>query len=527
MLFGYVCFLVYKNGMRFFTYFWSIVDISILSLFFMWFMVSIAIFNEVANAPNLVPEVIGDPEMFFPVGHIIPELDFSGSLLAALGLVSWLKILKYFTLIDWFHAFVRVIERCFCNLLLFTGLLFVVLFGFAVALHIGYGDEDNLFSTLHGSFVAVMVAPAGGVDFGPVFAKEDLLGPMLIFVYVILIILLLLNTFMAICVDTYSVCTFEIGEVYRVRKDHPTSVFVWTYFNSLKGTKLVGKESEDDKGGPGEQQIVLTSLPEPVQACYMDTRTRMQALQASAEKAILDAKIEKMLEAGAVDVTGGRRDSFTSLDQSQTLKLTDGQTGNMLALQNGSGTQPSPTRIGVAASAANNTLSVPDASRGAGRAPSNASSEDDSRSQSEQADFEDPSSITVKRVQLQRMLEDDSRLREICGTGRAVDVVRRFRVDQSGVDPYEAVAQLQAKVTQKLEEIEARGLNLTFNEMELLRSVSTELHSALTESQKEWRAELLTVMQMANLLSSALIELTKKLEAVQRNHNDLAMRGRQ
>lgn len=93
------------------------------------------------------------------------------------------------------------------------------------------------------------------------------------------------------------------------------------------------------------------------------------------------------------------------------------------------------------------------------------------------------------------MLEDDPVLQEICGAERAVDVVRRFNVDQSGVDPYEAVAQLQASVAQKLEDLEQRGMDLTFDEMETLKTVSQELHSALTESQKEWRAELLTVMQ--------------------------------
>merc|ERR1719433_557696 len=44
---------------------------------------------------------------------------------------------------------------------------------------------------------------------------------------------------------------------------------------------------------------------------------------------------------------------------------------------------------------------------------------------------EDLHSVTVQRVQLQRMLDEDEVLREICGTARAIDVVRRFRVDQS------------------------------------------------------------------------------------------------
>lgn len=137
----------------------------------------------------------------------------------------------------------------------------------------------------------------------------------------------------------------------------------------------------------------------------------------------------------------------------------------------------------------------------------------------------DTSALQVGRVQLQRMLEDDAILQEVCGADRAVDVVRRFRVDQSGIDPYEAVAQLQASVAKKLDELEARGMDLTFDEMETLKTVSQELHSALTESQKEWRAELLTVMQMASLLSTSLIQLTRQMEKVQLNHNSLAMKA--
>lgn len=65
------------------------------------------------------------------------------------------------------------------------------------------------------------------------------------------------------------------------------------------------------------------------------------------------------------------------------------------------------------------------------------------------------------------------------------------------------------------------GHHLTFDELETLKVVSGELHSALTESQREWRTELLSVMQMASLLSKALVDLTRKMEQVQLNHNTL------
>merc|ERR1712048_688734 len=117
------------------------------------------------------------------------------------------------------------------------------------------GSEDNVFSTLKGSFIAVIVAPAGGVSLDPVFEKNDFLGPILIFSYIIVVFLLLLNTFMAICVDTYTVSVFQIKECLRGKRSTPTRIFLWTYWNALKGVKLVGKETEEEIGEPEEQMV--------------------------------------------------------------------------------------------------------------------------------------------------------------------------------------------------------------------------------------------------------------------------------
>lgn len=290
----------------------------------------------------------------------------------------------------------------------------------------------------------------------PIFAPGDLLGPVLIFLYIIVVLLLLLNTFMAICVDTYSVCTYQIIEAAKGRKQSPTAVFLLTYMNALRGTKLVGKETEEDQGDPDEQEIALTSLPEAVQHRFLEERGRMEMVLHNAEREMREEKEKRE---------------------------------RMLA-----GEDPLPE-----------------------------SAIQEWRPSALQDD--EIQGMQVKRVQLQRMLEDYPVLIDICGTDKAVELVRRFRVDVSGTDPYEAVAQLQASVARKLKDLQDRGMDLSFDEMEELRVVSQELHSALTESQKEWRAELLSVMQMASLLSRALIDLTGRMTQVQQNHTDLSVKA--
>lgn len=565
MLGGYVVWSIYKNGGRFFAYFWSIVDLVILLLYFIFIIGNLIVFTMTAYEPNLQPEVVSDPEMFYPVGMIVTNLEFQNGILAAMGLMSWMKILKYFTLVSYFQPFVRVTERCIVNLFMFAGLIIIILYGFAVALFIGYGTETNIFSTLKGSFIAVIVAPAGGVSLDPIFDKNDFLGPVLTFAYIIVVFLLLLNVFMAICVDTYTVSVYEINECRRGQTSTPTSIFLWTYFNALKGVKLVGKETEEEIGESDEQMIALSSLPEAVQLKYLEMKRRMEAILNGAELEMEASRRDKLISQGLLkeDLAIRADTTLSSGGGGGNLAIRDSNTSDsplppsmpppsdMVAPPGGSQelhAGPEVGNLGLSFSSippkrlivrgvapltwgAYNGVQPGDEVAELNREPPSRMSSDEFKQTIKVRPIillirrPDPSAIQVGRVQLQRMLEDDYILSEVCGAERAVDVVRRFRVDQSGVDPYEAVAQLQASVAQKLDELEARGMDLTFDEMETLKTVSQELHSALTESQKEWRAELLTVMQMASLLSTSLIQLTRQIEKVQLNHNHLAMRA--
>jgi len=512
LLFVYTCWLVWKNGLRYFSLFWSWIDLLILLLFLVYASYVATGFARAAYEPALQPEVIMDYELFFPIGRLVPVLDAGNSTLAWLGLFGWLKILKYFLLVTPFMPFVRVVEGCIVNLLRFAQLFIIVLMGFALGLYLGYGDETNLFSTLGGSFVAVMVLPAGGVDLSPLIDDDTFLGPALIFLYTIIVFLLLLNTFLAICVETYSVSSFQINECYASKhpgEESPTAVFLWTYWNALKGVKLVGKETVEQMGEPDEQRIRLTSLPEALQVRFLDTKRRMERLLSSATEEIA-AKTRAQLQLEGVL---SPRETGPSPAGSKTPAILDasnsqGPTGAALAIKDGSQNGQGPRAVALARK--DDAVPRPPSQEPV-RAPPPPSQE--------------ACNLFVHRVQIQRMLDDDPTLRQICDSDRAIDIIRRFRVDNSGIDPYEAVAELQKNVARKLGELESNGFGLSFNEMDTLKQVSTELHNALTEAQKEWRQELVRVMQMTSLLSHALIDLTKRMEAVQINHNNLIMQA--
>lgn len=473
--------MIYKNGARFFTYFWSNVDLLSLVVWAWMLLLKIQIFQVADTLPNLTPDVISDPEMFYPIGTLVPNMELVMGLQALLGLITWLRVLKYLTLSRTFLPFVRVFERCFIALIKYSALLSVALFGFAVAIYIGFGTEAGIYNSIWSTFVAVAVAPAGGVDLGPVTDKNNsLVAPIILFSYIIVVVLLVLTTFNAIQIDSYSVTTYELSTLKRHKAPgaggDPTIIFIWTYLNALKGVKLVGKERNEDIGGPEDQIIALSSLPEPVATRYYRMKRKMEKIRDAALDRLEDLRRQKLIEAGI------------GLEQIEDTRRS-GRRSSQLALADGDG--------------------VPHQDDEDDRIPTS----------SEMA------TIIVNRVQLQRMLDEDPRLAEICSSDKAVDVVRRFRVDQTGDDPFEVVARLQASVAEKLNAIESIGTDLAFDEVETLRVMSQELHSALTESQKEWRAELLSVLQLASLLSNALIDLTKKIEQVQLNHTELAIRA--
>ncbi|CAE7572119.1 pkd2 [Symbiodinium sp. CCMP2592] len=215
-------------------------------------LLKIQIFQVADTLPNLTPDVISDPEMFYPIGTLVPNMELVMGLQALLGLITWLRVLKYLTLSRTFLPFVRVFERCFIALIKYSALLSVALFGFAVAIYIGFGTEAGIYNSIWSTFVAVAVAPAGGVDLGPVTDKNNsldgsssLVAPIILFSYIIVVVLLVLTTFNAIQIDSYSVTTYELSTLKRHKAPgaggDPTIIFIWTYLNALKGVKLVGK----------------------------------------------------------------------------------------------------------------------------------------------------------------------------------------------------------------------------------------------------------------------------------------------
>ena len=65
-----------------------------------------------------------------------------------------------------------------------------------------------------------------------------------------------------------------------------------------KGTRISGQETNEDTGGPLDQVIPLSSLPEPVAARYYHVRRKMEKMRDKASEKIEDMKRQKLIESG-------------------------------------------------------------------------------------------------------------------------------------------------------------------------------------------------------------------------------------
>jgi hypothetical protein len=301
-----IAYQFYMTGIiDFFTYIWNFADTLI--VVFLWIVVAsrVAVFDAVAAAPALAPDLVALTDIFMPYNVVIDGLETATDLSALLVLLVWLKVLKYIGLIPLWRTHVLVIEGCLKQICKFLPFLASIFVGFAVALNVGFGDRVPIYSSVWGCFVSLFFWLTGGTSLDPLFESGSTLGPGLYFMYLILIYFLLANLFMAIVLDVYTFTRFygKLGDNFK-RHHNAMSVFLYTYQNKLKGVALVGLEHEDNVGTPQEQFIDKDLLPMVVQQAIEKKLIAMGDLMEDAPEAMKGDEYQGSLASRSVGGTG-------------------------------------------------------------------------------------------------------------------------------------------------------------------------------------------------------------------------------
>merc|ERR1719183_1240031 len=131
-----------------------------------------------------------------------------------------------------FRLLVRILEKCAKELIVFSVVLIVIFFGFAVCFFVAYGNTDSDYSTISGSFLVLFFLLMDGYRVDPWWFSPGKMQimPMVFFCFMILVYFVLLNVFLVIVLDVYAFTNhaFVIQSQKLEGKENPMIVFLKT-----------------------------------------------------------------------------------------------------------------------------------------------------------------------------------------------------------------------------------------------------------------------------------------------------------
>lgn len=459
----------FRTLYQFFRYGWNFADMVILGSFYVHLGFRISAYLAVGSNPVLQPDVIGHPEIFMPFGQLMEPLVLGNNLLALLSITCWVKLFKYLCMSSYFRLLVRILESCAARLIIFAALLLVVFFGFAVAFSIGLGTTDRNFVTIPGSFLVLFFLLIDGysIDIEWFRPGKDQLVTLIFLGYIALIYFVLLNIFVAIVLDTFSLAS----RLYAVEADkkNPMIVFLHTYWNWMKGQSLVKDESEEHMN-PKDLSITLDLLPGLVRRKWVEKKRRMQRV---------------------ADQNFAGMDLFPEdVDRSLSKKRADQMLTDWMLPSTQTDVFDQMT-----APVEHKPLAL----------------------------YEVPDTIMtqeISRAQLQRLMDEDSTIPLLLGSKRAVDVIRKFKSiekeEESG-QPVSAVKAMQGTIFGRIDKLERVKLDDDVPEVPEMTQIAEQMSGAILDLRNQFRVQLTGVIECTAVLFEHLVELTQGLDEVRQN----------
>mmetsp|Transcript_39512 Transcript_39512/g.80833 ORF Transcript_39512/g.80833 Transcript_39512/m.80833 type:complete len:894 (+) Transcript_39512:41-2722(+) len=457
----------FRTFYQFFRYGWNCADMVILGSFYVHLSYRIGAYVAVSNSPSLQPDVVGHPEIFMPFGQLMEPLVLGNNLLALLSITCWVKLFKYLCMSSYFRLLVRILEACASRLIIFAALLLVVFFGFAVAFSLGLGTSDKNFVTIPGSFLVLFFLLIDGYSIDVEWFRpgKDQVVTLIFLGYIALIYFVLLNIFVAIVLDTYSLAS----RLYAVEanKKNPMIVFLHTYYNWMKGQSLVKDEAEEHMN-PKDLSITLELLPGLVRRKWVEKKRRMQyvADQNFAGMDLFPEDVDRSLSKKADNIV---TDWMLPSTQSDVFdQMTAPIEQKPLAL------------------------------------------------------YDIPPSVMkqeISRAQLQRLMDEDSTIPLLLGSRRAVDVIRKFKSEEreeSG-NPVSAVKSMQGTIFARIDKLERVKLDDDVPEVPEISQVAEQMSGAILDLRNQFRVQLTGVIECTAVLFEHLVELTQGLDEVRQN----------
>jgi hypothetical protein len=207
---------------------WNILEVMNLTLF-LCVIVMRAICDRASY--RLVDEVRSGASYvhFHPLAYTLNQVQ---NISAFNAVLSWIKVFKYLGVSPNMSQLTRVLAAAARPILVFSLMFVVVYFGFATSFYLAFSVDLEGFKTLNDSFFSLFRSLLGDFDFNSLEENNAFLGPLLFTLYIFLVVLVMLNMFLAIINDAYAKTQSDLQK----NAHDPFAEQLAKYFGGLKDT---------------------------------------------------------------------------------------------------------------------------------------------------------------------------------------------------------------------------------------------------------------------------------------------------
>eukprot|EP00002_Diphylleia_rotans_P011439 TRINITY_DN2262_c0_g1_i1.p1 TRINITY_DN2262_c0_g1~~TRINITY_DN2262_c0_g1_i1.p1 ORF type:complete len:1597 (-),score=343.65 TRINITY_DN2262_c0_g1_i1:315-5105(-) len=210
------------DGMDYFDEIWNKFDITLIVLLFsvLGIQFHMTRANPTYNAGD------GEDVLFEAFKEIANLWAVQRELLAVLVFMSWIRLLYFFSIDEYLGPMLLIIGAMTFNIVQFLILLLVFLLAFGGASFVIYGTVLQSYSTPIDTAFSIGNFLFGNFDFDAMNNEDNILGPILFFVFLIMCIILLMNFLIAILSGTYE-------EIQSVSEKKYTKIMATTLLSAL------------------------------------------------------------------------------------------------------------------------------------------------------------------------------------------------------------------------------------------------------------------------------------------------------
>jgi Ca2+-binding EF-hand superfamily protein len=183
---------------------WNILDWSVALLSFAVILLRVYVFTYTVTIRRRI-EGMGESEEYINLHPLMFQLQQVQNLNSLSALLLFLKVFKFLAIVPQMNILFGTLSVAGLELLLFSLLFCIVILGFAMSFFMAFGLDVHGYRSISASLISLFQFVLGIFDYEKLYKSNRILAPALFGAFAILVILILMNIFLAIINDGFAV----------------------------------------------------------------------------------------------------------------------------------------------------------------------------------------------------------------------------------------------------------------------------------------------------------------------------------